>query len=278
MKRLTIVLLLVVTLLIIMQAPLFRTSEVKYETSNLDIDEVIRNINIDELDLPESYEIIRFSPSGVNYKPKSLELDFLDESFVNYDEVEIPMGKSRIGGPVVDLPKDIEYPEGMYLAAQLNFEEISKLDDDNIYPSKGYLYVFVDDYLNGQVLYSDCKTSQLHREIREHDSQFFFGMLVDKFYKDTETLEEKYSAEWADKGEDLGWDYFSGFEKSKLGGMYNDCQMEKEEVYYIMSGSKVLLLQIGEDFTDEGILNVLIDEEDLKNRRFDQCTVEWSQS
>lgn len=227
--------------------------------------------------IKDTYDIIRISPDSVKYKPTLLKDDFLDDH-VDYDQVHIPMGKSRIGGPVVDLPPSIDYPKNMYFAGQFNLQELSKYDDKGYLPKTGFLYVFVDDDLEGKVIYADCEVNSLKRVIKEHEGTLFDGCLIADYRVETESVTERYDEEWAKDGEELGWNYFAGFEKTKFFGMYNNCQLEEEEILEIMSSTQVLLLQIGEEFTVDGILNVLIEEEDLKNKNFNNCIVEWSQS
>ena len=77
---------------------------------------------------------------------------------------------------------------------------------------------------------------------------------------------------------DTGWDYFTGSENSKVFGIYTHCQLEQAEIEEITFSSNILLLQIGEDFTEAGVLSVLIERDDLKNLVFDNCEFVWSQS
>lgn len=225
-----------------------------------------------------NYEIIRLSADKNKYKSKFIKGEFWDKEYIDYDKVCIPIGKSRIGGPVVDLPMGMEYPKDMYFAAQFNLAEFKDWDKHKLLPDKGFIYIFVDDSLEGTVIYSDCNTDELKRVIKEHDNQFFSGCLIDRIYRETENIEEKYDKEWAKDDEELGWNCFAGFDKSKFFGLYNNCQLDEEEMLEIIKGTKVLLVQIGEDFTGEGILSVLIEKEDLAKKYFGKCVVEWSQS
>ncbi|MCT4565464.1 MAG: YwqG family protein [Maledivibacter sp.] len=231
-----------------------------------------------ELCKQDNYEIIRFSADKKKYKPKFLKGGSGDHQYIDYDEINIPIGKSRVGGPVVDLPEDIEYPEDMYFAAQFNLQEFSKYDKNDLLPDTGFLYIFVDDSLEGKVVYSNCDINQLRRVIKEHSGQFSEGCLIEHFDMDIENIKDKYDEEWARDGEELGWNCFEGFDKSKFFGLYNNCQLGEAEMLEIINGTKVLLVQIGENFTGEGILSVLIEEEDLNKKEFENCVVEWSQS
>lgn len=226
----------------------------------------------------DDYEIIEIIESKVKYKPKKLNNSIFNEIFVDYDEIEIPLGKSRIGGPIVDLPENLVYPEEMYFVAQLNMLDLKEYDINSLLPDSGFLYVFINDSFEGQVLYSDRDVTQLTRHIKEHEGQFFYGCLVEKFEGQTENIREKYDEEWAREGEKIGWDCFAGFEKSKFFGFYNNCQLTENEMYEKSNERKILLLQIGENFTEEGILSVLIDVDDLIEKKFENCIIEWNQS
>ncbi|WP_202708855.1 hypothetical protein [Sporosalibacterium faouarense] len=50
--------------------------------------------------------------------------------------------------------------------------------------------------------------------------------------------------------------------------LYNNYQLNEKEMLDIIEGIKALLLQMGENFTDEGILSALIEKKDLENRDF----------
>lgn len=199
---------------------------------------------------------------------------------IEYDKVDIPMGKSRIGGPVVDLPRGIEYPNDMYFAAQLSLEDITDYDDSRLLPTKGYIYVFMDDNFTGKAIYSSATKDELVRVVKEHEKSFYLGQLIKGYKKEKESISDRYDSEWdePESASVMGWDAFYGFEISKIFGMYDECQMSDEELIDIIISEKVVLLQIGENFTGEGILNVLIDKNDLKNRDFSRCEIEWSQS
>ena len=89
--------------------------------------------------------------------------------------------------------------------------------------------------------------------------------------------EDESEKEYADAN-GLLWDCFVGGKKSKVYGIYTHCQYDMDRIMDITHSDRVLLLQIGEDFTDEGIFSVLIPREDLRRRRFDDCEFEWGQS
>ena len=59
--------------------------------------------------------------------------------------------------------------------------------------------------------------------------------------------------------------------------MYNNCQLEENKMFEIAKANKVLLVQIGENFTGEGILSVLIEEEALKEMKFEMNFLQGSE-
>lgn len=89
------------------------------------------------------FEIIQFTPSDKKYYPASMEkASFMGDKYVKHTELEIPLGKSRYGGPVFDLPKDTEPPKDMNFAAQLDLAEFAPFDKSGLLPKKGQLIIF----------------------------------------------------------------------------------------------------------------------------------------
>lgn len=190
--------------------------------------------------------------------------------------MDIPLGKSRYGGCAVDLPKGMSYPQGMRFAAQLDLAEFAPFDQTGLLPATGQLIVFADIMEEEcEVIYTDAPNNELERRIVEHEDEFWDGVLVDEIFAETEAWQERYVEE--EDGEE--WDDFAGTEKSKIFGIYTNCQVREDEIEEIMASGKIVLLQIGEDgFNDEGVLSVLIDKDDLKNRNFKNCEFVWVQS
>lgn len=235
------------------------------------------------------FDIIRFTGDKTLYYGASIEMpDILLEegNYKKHTEVEIPLGHSRYGGPVVDLPPGVEYPEGFYFAAQLDLSKFSPFDKTGLLPKFGQLIFFADIRTDtGKVIYADIDNKDLIRHVKEHEEDFFSGMLVDRVFADTETFAERFrdpedEDEEADANEDGKlWDYFAGSDKSKIFGIYTHCQLGQEEIEEIAFSDKVVLLQVGEnDFNDEGVFSVLIPKKDLENRNFDNCEFGWGQS
>lgn len=137
----------------------------------------------------------------------------------------------------------------------------------------------------GKVIYSDAPNQELVRHTVEHQNNFWDGVLVDRIFASTETFAERFVEPEDEEDEEytnedgLMWGYFEGSEKSKIFGIYTNCQFYQEDIEEVMASGKVVLLQVGEDgFNDEGVFSVLIAEEDLRNKNFDSCEFTWAQS
>jgi len=225
------------------------------------------------------FEIIRLLPDSVRYYPASVTIPAIlkRDNFIPHTEITIPLGQSRIGGPMVDLPKGIAYPSDLYFACQLDMAAIAPFDPTGLLPKNGQL-IFFTDLDKGKVIYTASANADLVRTIKEHEESFWDGMLITEVRSESETLAERFDQSLIEDEGETGWDYFTGSEKAKLFGIYTHCQLEYEEVEEITFSSKIVLLQIGEDFTEEGVLSVLIEQEDLQNQVFDNCEFAWGQS
>lgn len=235
------------------------------------------------------FDVIRFTGDKTHYYGASIKMpDIILQSgyYKKHTEVEIPLGHSRYGGPVMDLPPGVEPPQGLDFAAQLDLSKFSPFDTYDLLPKSGQL-IFFANIINdtGKVIYANISNNDLVRHVKEHEENFYSGMLIDRIYADTETLSERFrEPEDEDEKKDVNkdgklWDYFAGSDKSKIFGIYTHCQLEQEEIEKISFSDKILLLQVGEnDFNDEGVFSVLIPKEDLKNQRFDRCEFSWGQS
>ncbi|SHM00794.1 DUF1963 domain-containing protein [Hymenobacter psychrotolerans] len=229
--------------------------------------------------LESPFEIIRLRPDSVDYYPASVSIPSIlqQQNFVPHPKVSISLGQSRIGGPVVDLPAGMEYPPDLYFACQLDLAAISPLDPTGLLPKNGQL-LFFTDLEKGKVVHTISANANLVRTIKEHEECFWNGKLITNFSTETETMSERFDPSSIEDEDDTGWGYFAGSEKSKIFGIYTHCQLQQEEIEEIAFSSKTLLLQIGEDFTEEGVLSVLIEREDLRNLIFDNCEFSWGQS
>jgi hypothetical protein len=50
------------------------------------------------------------------------------------------LGSTIMGGPIVDLSEDVEYPKDMNFLAQLNCKELKPYDFKNLLPETGYIF------------------------------------------------------------------------------------------------------------------------------------------
>jgi len=248
--------------------------------------------------MKETYDIIKFTLSEREYyqrfpdehyieqverfkkyfpnKTADEERKTSEEKYDNYLEIDIPMGCSRIGGPIVDLPKDIEYPESYYFMGQINCAEVKPFDKIGLLPEKGFIYFFVsDDLENGYVFYTDKGKEYLHRVTKEHENCYYSGKMIEKCKMETETISSRYELENGNKE----WDYFAGEEISKIYGIYTNCQAGEEEILQFMEDeNKIILLQIGSDYAGEGCQSVSINKDDLVKKDFTKCIFEYNQS
>ena len=221
------------------------------------------------------FNIIRFSPDMRQYYPGNMPREeWMTNRHVRHDEVAIPLGASRYGGPVIDFPPGLDFPSDMRFAAQLDLAEFSPYDKSGLLPKSGQLLFFADIVKDrGKVIYKDLPNEELVRTIAEHEDNFFMGVLIDKIWPDTEVWDENYIEKFKAGSE------FTGAEKSKVFGIFTHCQCDIEEIGSVAFSDKIVLLQVGENgFNDEGVFSVLISENDLAKKVFDNCEFFWAQS
>lgn len=253
----------------------------------------------------EKFDIISFSAGKKNYYHASIpNEDWMKKRYVKHTDIDIPLGHSRYGGAVIDLPKNIAHPENMRFAAQLDLASFAPYDSNNLLPEKGQLYFFVNaDLDKGNVFYADVASEDLERIIVENGNYFWLGTLIKKIKGKTESFKSRFrdldemeieecdeclEEDWrncdCEKDEEFTkggqiWDEFAGSKKSKLFGIFTHCQWEQDEIEEITLSDKIVLLQIGENkFNDSGVFSVVIKKKDLKNRNFKSCKFYWSQT
>lgn len=237
------------------------------------------------------YEIISLIPEEKRYYPSSVDLGILDNgNYIKHEEIEIPLGKSRYGGPIIDLPPSVNHPDNLRFVCQLDMKEISKYDKTNILPKSGQLIIFSDIMTDkGEIIYSRLDNQELKRIIVEHDDNFWDGVIIKEFKSETERLKDRYrfpEDDWEIENlkhllnqEGKLWDDFAGSNKSKIFGIFTHCQLGEETIKKKIRNNKIVLVQFGENgFNDEGVFSVLIDEKDLKNLNFENCEYHWGQS
>lgn len=230
------------------------------------------------MDKSRIFDIISFTAEKRRYYPASIgKQTWMTDNYITHTEIDFDLGRSRYGGPIIDLPANTDIPENLRFAAQLDLSEFSPLDKTGLLPEAGQLIFFADIRNDtGKVIYYPGPNDKLVRHIVEHDDNFFDGVLIDKLYPDTETFEERFVR--SDDNEPI-WDDLSGSEKSKIFGIYTNCQFGFEAIRDITFSEKLVLLQVGENgFNDEGVLSILISKKDLENKDFDNCEFVWAQS
>ena len=209
------------------------------------------------------------------------------KSYIKHDEIDIPLGHSRYGGPVLDLPDGFSIPQDLRFAAQLDLEEFSKYDPIGLLPNYGQLIFFCDILKHvGLVHYYDGPKDRLVRHIVEHEDNFFSGVLIERIVASSETWNSRFREPEDDWEEEqfadergLVWDCFEGCDSSKIFGIPTHCQWLQEDIERIIKEDKLVLLQIGENgFNDEGVFSVFISKENLKKRCFDHCEFHWGQT
>lgn len=237
----------------------------------------------------KTFDIIRFTGDKTIYYGASIQLhDILLQSgnYKKHTEIEVPLGQSRYGGPIIDLPAGMALPQGLCFAAQLDLSKFAPFDKTGLLPKTGQLLFFADIRTDtGKVIYADVPNADLVRHIKEHEDNFYSGRLIDQIFADTETLSERFrnpedeeEQEYANEDGKI-WHYFAGSDKSKIFGIYTHCQLRQADIEAITFSDKVLLLQVGEnDFNDEGVFSVLIPKKDLEDKNFDHCEFAWGQS
>lgn len=243
-----------------------------------------------------NYGVIRFSPSGKNYhqawdeayydelmafyKKYSIEKSLdqlkseLESEYDDYKDLNIPLGISRIGGPVVDLPDNIKYPEGYSFLAQIDLALFSKYDKLDLLPDRGYLYFFVKNGNEGLVFHENVEKDKLKRIIKEHKDWYFNGRIVGDIWFENELLSSRYKI---NENALTVWDESAGQKISKIYGIFSNVHSTEDEIKSMMK-NKILLLQIGSDFLGVGVQCVYIEEENLRRMDFSQCIFNYSQT
>lgn len=235
------------------------------------------------------FNIIRITPKPKQYYGASIQLPEIlleDGDYIKHTEVEIALGQSRYGGPVMDLPKGVTPPKEFNYAGQLDLAKLSPHDKAGLLPKTGHLIFFADIVSDtGKVIYADVPNSELVRHVVEHEDDFFAGVLINEIFADIEKWEDRFREPEEDEErlmvDETGklWDDFAGSDDSKIFGIYTDCQLGQKRIEEITHSDKVLLLQIGENgFNDEGVFSVLIPRADLVAKNFDNCEFSWAQS
>ncbi len=212
----------------------------------------------------KGYDIIRLHPSGRFYEKAA-------------EAPEMPLGQSRVGGPILDLPEGFEPPPDLFFVAQLDLAWLAPSANKKYWlpDDRGFLFFFYRMFADrqvGHVHYFPGTARQLRRVVREHPGWFWRGMTLVGWSDEEEFLKERYRP-------DGQWDWFAGMKKSKMGGYPSNPQWHEEDVARALAGdTRLLLLQVGEDVTEEGCLCYFIEEADWYHKRFDRCEAVWGQT
>jgi uncharacterized protein YwqG len=217
------------------------------------------------------WPIVTFTADTRQYVPTSISHPLDGE--VHHTEMEIPLGHSRYGGPIMDLPRGIELPRGLRFAAQLDLSVFSPCDVTGLLPKAGQLLFFADIRKEvGTVIHADVANSELVRTVVEHEDDFYSGVLI----KNVQAGSERWAERFARRGQ---WDEFFGSNTSKMFGAPVHCQWPQQKVEEMLLSGRQVLLQIGENgFNDEGVFSVFIDQKDLASRDFSRCEFTWAQT
>src|SRR5690606_1119053 len=115
------------------------------------------------------FSIISFTADNKQYYPASMnKQSWMPDSYVKHTEVEIALGQSRYGGPVIDLPKGIDHPENFQFAGQFDLSKFSPFDKSGLLPKTGQLIFFADLKSDtGKVIYADVSNESLIRKFKE---------------------------------------------------------------------------------------------------------------
>lgn len=213
--------------------------------------------------------IVRFSAGSAPYVPVSTT-PFAGE--VAHTAVTIPLGHSRYGGPVIDLPPGLTPPRGQRFAAQLDLARFAAHDSTRLLPRSGHLFVFANIVTgHNTVIHADVATRTLVRTVVEHDDHFYTGVLIKRIRAGVER--------WTDRFHRGEWSYFAGADRSAMLGLPVHCQWSQREIERRIRRGTRSLLQVGQNgFNDEGVFSVLIQEAALRRRDFSRCEVHWAQS
>jgi len=207
----------------------------------------------------------------------------LGDQYVRVDEaLEMPLGQSRIGGPVIDVPEGFEFPDDMFFVAQLDLAWVSSFDRSGVLPKEGFLFFFFGGSRNSMhVHYHPGAARQLRRIVKEPQDEDWFevGIALEDCAAEEEFWRDRFSGDEDDEEEIRDWDYFAGMEATKIGGYPCNPQWGEDEVVEALeSGKRKLLLQVGEDVTGEGTLCYFIRTDELAQRRFESCQAVWGQT
>lgn len=206
------------------------------------------------------------------------ERNMISFNLIRKDEFQV--GETRFFSDTIDVNKDMELPEHLKFVGQLNLNEISKYDLNNLLPKDGMLYFYIspqfynDKYYNfGKVIYVSLNDNLIRKRITIAKTE-----TIDNFgICDIKNCNEKFSDRYELKDGEEVYLPFEGEELNKIFGFYTDCQMDDDDIKKI-SNKYIVLLQLGSQIYGEGVTTFLITKEDLKSKNFDNVIYQYSQT
>lgn len=188
------------------------------------------------------------------------------------------LGQSRFFSDTIDVSNDIKIPELLEFVGQINLSELNIYDNYNLLPKKGMLYFFQSPfeldgniYENGKVIFSENMDLVRKKANISKDLIFNYSLF------DKKKVVEKFSSRYKNENDKIIYDSFENNNINKIYGFYTDCQMSDLDIKKV-SSKYVVLLQLGSDIYGEGVTTYLIEEEDLKNKNFDNVIYKYVQS
>ena len=224
---------------------------------------------------------------GQRYYPAMLkgQVDFLDEiGAVPHTDVDLPLGRSRYGGCLLDLPPGVQplpldnpraradfptpaaaeaYREraGFRFAAHLNFEELGPLDPTGRLPTTGQLYVYFDGMEDHAVAqYHDVPAETLVRHVVEHEWMFYEGVEIESAY-------------WAEVPEDSDEEEAGG--EDGVTGFRDSGPMTDEEIVEDLAGLMTELGVTREELEAEMAADAETDDDDDDSDGDGEDDEEW---
>lgn len=195
------------------------------------------------------------------------ERNIISLNLIEKDDFEL--GETRFFSDYIDINENVELPEYLDFVGQINLNEMSKYDINNLLPKSGMLYfyktplLFNDKcYELGKVIYTDLNENLVRKKLvlDEYNPKLNYGI------NNIEICTERFSD-----------DFFPDEDLNKIYGFYIDCQMDDEDVKKV-SNKYIVLLQLGSEIYGEGVTTFLITEEDLKNKNFNNIIFRYAQS
>lgn len=206
------------------------------------------------------------------------ERNIISFNLIKKDNFEL--GETRFFSDYIDINENIELPEYLDFVGQINLNEMSKYDINNLLPKSGMLYFYKSPlhfnekhYDFGKVIYADLNENLVRKKLvlDKNNPKLNYGI------NNIKNCSERFSDRYTILNGEMEYHFFQGEELNKIYGFYTDCQMDDEDIKKI-SNKYVVLLQLGCEIYGEGVTTFLISEEDLKNKNFNNIIFQYVQS